>query len=107
MKGKEAADNGHEQHAPAHAAQHRDDPEEEGDDEERQRPDPPRDGGGIATLRIFKSLYPEGDAVCHNVLVHPPSGLVGGDTLDMRVTVGHGAHGLDLLGRVALGLSGC
>jgi urease accessory protein len=45
-------------------------------------------------LRILQSLYPEGDAVCHNVLVHPPSGLVGGDTLDMRVTVGSGAHGL-------------
>ena len=45
-------------------------------------------------LRILQSLYPEGDAVCHNVLVHPPSGLVGGDTLDMRVSVGSGAHGL-------------
>jgi len=45
-------------------------------------------------LRILQSLYPEGDAVCHNVLVHPPSGLVGGDTLDMQVTVGAGAHGL-------------
>ncbi|MEY3216678.1 MAG: Urease accessory protein UreD, partial [Pseudomonadota bacterium] len=45
-------------------------------------------------LRILQSLYPEGDAVCHNVLVHPPSGLVGGDTLDMQVTVAPGAHGL-------------
>ena len=45
-------------------------------------------------LRILQSLYPEGDAVCHNVLVHPPSGLVGGDTLNMQVTVATGAHGL-------------
>ena len=45
-------------------------------------------------LRILQSLYPEGDRICHNVLVHPPSGLVGGDTLDMQVTVGAGAHGL-------------
>jgi urease accessory protein len=45
-------------------------------------------------LRILQSLYPEGEAVCHNVLVHPPSGLVGGDTLDMQVNVGAGAHGL-------------
>ena len=45
-------------------------------------------------LHILQSLYPEGDAVCHNVLAHPPGGLVGGDTLDISATVGPGAHGL-------------
>lgn len=45
-------------------------------------------------LRIFKSLYPEGDAICHNVLIHPPGGLVGGDVLDVSVQVDPGAHAL-------------
>ena len=45
-------------------------------------------------LRILQSLYPEGDAVCHNVLIHPPGGLVGGDTLDIEVRAARGSHGL-------------
>ena len=45
-------------------------------------------------LRILKSLYPEGDAVCHNILVHPPSGLVGGDELRITLNLQKQAHAL-------------
>ena len=45
-------------------------------------------------LRVLQSLYPEGDAVCHNVLVHPPGGLVSGDTLDIQVSASGQSHGL-------------
>ena len=45
-------------------------------------------------LRILQSLYPEGEHICHNVIVHPPGGLVGGDTLDLRFSAAGGSHGL-------------
>jgi urease accessory protein len=45
-------------------------------------------------LRVLASLYPEAPAVCHNVLVHPPGGLVGGDDLGVEVALAADAHAL-------------
>lgn len=45
-------------------------------------------------LRVMQSLYPEAGGVCHTVLVHPPSGLTGGDTLDVRLHLKNGTHSL-------------
>jgi urease accessory protein len=45
-------------------------------------------------LRMQKSLYPEGKAVCHAVVIHPPGGIAGGDSLGVSVDVEPGAHAL-------------
>ena len=48
----------------------------------------------VGPRRIQKALYPEGEAVCYVIVLHPPSGIVGGDELEIDVTVGPGAHAL-------------
>jgi urease accessory protein len=45
-------------------------------------------------LRILASLYPEAPTVCHNVLVHPPGGIVGGDTLAIELNLAPQTHAL-------------
>ena len=43
-------------------------------------------------LRVQKALYPEGDAVCQTILLHPPSGIAGGDQLRINAHIGPQAH---------------
>ncbi len=42
-------------------------------------------------LRVQQPLYPEG-GVCHTCILHPPGGVVGGDRLEVRLSVEPAAH---------------
>jgi len=43
-------------------------------------------------LVIQKVLYPEGDAVSHAIIVHPPGGVAGGDALALNVKQSNHSH---------------
>lgn len=45
-------------------------------------------------LVIQKTLHPEGEGVCHGVVVHPPGGVAGGDELTLEVKLNQSAHAL-------------
>lgn len=44
-------------------------------------------------LAVQRPFYPEGET-CHLYLLHPPGGVVGGDSLQIQANVADGAHAL-------------
>ena len=45
-------------------------------------------------LQVQKALYPEGAALCHTVLIHPPGGMAGGDAIEIAAVAHDGARAL-------------
>lgn len=45
-----------------------------------------------APLKVQRSFYPEGSAVCHSVILHTAGGVVGGDRLTLNIDLNPQAH---------------
>ncbi len=48
----------------------------------------------VGPLRVQRSFYPEGEAVTHTYVLHPPGGVASADVLVTRVTLQRGAQAL-------------
>src|SRR5688572_15424351 len=45
----------------------------------------------LGPLRVQKHLHAEGPEVCQHIIVHPPGGIAGGDSLNIQASVGERA----------------
>jgi len=50
--------------------------------------------GQVGPLAVQRPFFPEGSEVCHVYVLHPPGGIVPGDSLEIDVNVEQGAHAL-------------
>jgi len=48
----------------------------------------------VGPLQVQRPFYPDGERACHVYILHPPGGVVGGDSLTIDAGVERGAHAL-------------